>query len=774
MKRLNNRRGAALILALTVMVNTILGLFSPSMNSYAYTERPAKVNASSLNVRSGPGTSNSIVGKLTQGAAVTVIGEKKASDGALWYQIRFTGTGGAQTTGYALNSFIKFQVAYTNDSDFEAFLNTEGFPESYKNGLRQLHAQYPSWVFRAQKTGLDWNTVIQNESIVPRNLVHKNSISSWKSTADGAYDWNSSTWPGFDGNSWVAASEDIIRYHMDPRNFLDEGNVFQFLVQSYDSSVQTKAGLETMIKGTYLAGTAAADTSGSSGTPGGGQAEGAGPGSKAVGPGMSNSGGTDSSGGNTSGSDVKLEGPSASITKKNKDVVTTGYGPGMSGSGPGASSGVGTSGSSGSSGAPLSGSTSYADILMNAGAQSGVNPYVLAAMIIQEQGTNGTGGSISGREAGYEGFYNFFNIEAYQSGSLSAVQRGLWYASQSGSYERPWNSVDRSILGGSVYYGNNYVKVGQDTFYLKKFNVQGNNLYKHQYMTNVQGAASEAVKMSKAYTAELKKTPLEFKIPVFEQMPETACAMPTGDGSPNNKLNGLGVSGFDLTPTFSKDTASYDLIVNPSVSNITVQATAADSNAVVSGAGNVQLANGNNDIAVKVKASNGTERVYNIRVVRQDNGQSGNGSSGSGPGGVSGPGGAAPQTPGSGNVVSPAETGVTGQGTVSGTVSMTGPGSGTSLGISPGTSPGSASQGNSSSTGSVTNPQTSPAGSRGDINGDGKRTVVDVVLLQKYVLGTEKATDSAFWAADINSDGKVDLKDILLLQRSILGLESIS
>ena len=49
-------------------------------------------------------------------------------------------------------------------------------------------------------------------------------------------------------------------------------------------------------------------------------------------------------------------------------------------------------------------------------------------------------------------------------------------------------------------YGDNYVKAGQNTFYLKKFNVQGSNLYKHQYMSNIQGAASEAAKLSQAYT----------------------------------------------------------------------------------------------------------------------------------------------------------------------------------------------------------------------------------------------------------------------------------
>ena len=59
---------------------------------------------------------------------------------------------------------------------------------------------------------------------------------------------------------------------------------------------------------------------------------------------------------------------------------------------------------------------------MDAAAQSGVSPYVLAAMILQEQGTNGGTPLISGNYSGYSGYYNFFNVEAYQSGSMSATR----------------------------------------------------------------------------------------------------------------------------------------------------------------------------------------------------------------------------------------------------------------------------------------------------------------------------------------------------------------
>lgn len=703
------------------------------MDTYAYTGA-ATVKASSLNVRSGAGTGYQAIGRLAAGASIQVLGEQRGTDGKTWYQIRFSGTGGTEQTGYVSAEYVRLPVSYTTDSDFEAKLSAEGFPESYKNGLRQLHAQYPNWVFKAKKTGLDWNTVIENEALLGRNLVSSGSISSWKSVESGAYNWDNSTWTGFDGSNWVAASEDIIRYYMDPRNFLDDTYVFQFLSHEYNSSTQTRDGLAKMVEGSFLSGTTdstgTGSSTGSTGVSGPSGSFGSSGGVSKDGPGRSqgkdqdvNHGpgvsGSSRNSGSPAGStgEVSLEAPHASVTPRNHNLVMTGIGvgeapgsssqntgapsgssgsnaPSSSGSpntgGPGVSSGSGgsdsnvsvgqapesggqasgtgssqTSGPSGSSssqnagpssgpsssgsssGTPSSntgsGSKLYVDIIMDAAAQSGVSPYVLAAMILQEQGTNGGSPLISGNYSGYPGYYNFFNVEAYQSGSMSAIQTGLRYASQSGSYGRPWNTVEKSIIGGAQNYGDNYVKAGQNTFYLKKFNVQGSNLYKHQYMTNIQGAASEAERLSKAYSS-VKDSALEFQIPVYNNMPETACAAPVGDGSPNNKLSSLSAEGYSLTPSFGKDTESYNLIVNTSVSSIQVNAAAADSKASVSGAGSIPLNGSTTDIAITVTAENGSARTYTIHVVKQDGGPVSSGSSGSAgspssPGSSEGPGG---------------------------------------------------------------------------------------------------------------------------------------
>lgn len=684
MRKQTLKKGLAAILGLTLCVQMPSVHSALQLSAYAQ-ERSATINASSLNVRSGAGTSYSSVGKLGKGTAVTVVGEKTASDGKTWYQIRYT-SGGSTQTGYVLSTYVKFPVSYSHDSSFESKLSAQGFPESYKDGLRQIHAQYPNWTFTAVKTGLDWNTVIQNEGVLGRNLVHTNSISSYKSLADGAYNWDSGTWTGFDGSTWVAASTEIISYYMDPRNFLDEVNIFQFLDQSYNASLHTKEGLQSMLKGTFMEGSvknggsasgstssgslSSNSSSGSSSSgvvsagPGvsGGKSSGttsATPGGSSSGttsatPGGSSSGGVSSypGGSNSSGStsqspssngghQVRLEGPSASITKKNTELlassVVIGVGPGAASSNSGSSTSGSPSGttSSGtqtpgtSAGASTSG-VSYADAIMSAAQSSGVSPYVIAAMIIQEQGRNGTGNSISGNYAGYTGYYNYFNVGAYASDGMGAVQRGLWYASQSGSYGRPWTTPESSIAGGAQFYGTNYVKAGQDTLYLKKYNVQGSNMYKHQYMTNVDGAASEGSIFAEGFTSQQKSTALNFKIPVYNNMPETPCAQPTLSGSPNNKLNGLGVEGFTLTPTFNRDTYSYDLIVDHSVSNVTVSASAIDSKASVRGNGNVSLSSGINDISVVVRAENGTERTYTIHVVRQAGGPTYNGGIGSG------------------------------------------------------------------------------------------------------------------------------------------------
>ncbi|MBE6969494.1 MAG: cadherin [Ruminococcaceae bacterium] len=145
------------------------------------------------------------------------------------------------------------------EGDYAAELAAKGFPESYHAALIALHEKYPQWVFEAFTPSVGWAEALQRETVLGVSLVQGSSPSSWKSTQEGAYNWVTSTWVELDSGGWVAASDSIVAYYMDPRNFLDEQNVFQFLHQGYDGAVQTREGLSAMVQGSYLA-DAAPDT----------------------------------------------------------------------------------------------------------------------------------------------------------------------------------------------------------------------------------------------------------------------------------------------------------------------------------------------------------------------------------------------------------------------------------------------------------------------------------------------------------------------------------
>ena len=608
----------------------------------AFTTKKGTVDVSALNVRSNAGTGNNTIATLERDTSVTVLDEVN-SDGMYWYKISFN-TGSGDREGYVAKNYIKTEstAKYTTDKTFESEI--AGFPESYKNRLRALHAEYPNWKFVVQNVDISWDEVIRNESIVGVNLVKKNAKSSWKSTARGAYNWSNGTWPGFDSNEWVAASESIIRYYMDPRNFLDSTNIFQFLNHGYTTGEQTEEGVEKMLKGTFMeskssvksnvpsetsapttSATTAATTAASTT-----QAQNVGPVAdpnekvELVGPtGESLTAATlpkeelptvedkDNGPGYT-------EPASAPVFESTTEFNDTEHGPGVVNSDSikesvSASNSTYASTAASSAGEnALSNGTTYVDMIMDAAKSSGVNPYVIAAMLIQEQGVKGTSGLISGAT----GIYNFFNIEAYQSGNQSATSRGLAWAGSGNTYLRPWNTKAKAIIGGAMFYGSTYSKAGQNTFYLKKFNILGENKYKHQYMTNIEGAKNEGAMLSRAYSEEDKKGVFTFHIPVYKDMPEVPEAMPTGDGSPNNRLSSLSISGYNITPGFSSDNYSYTVELPSNVNNVNIKANAADASATVSGSGDIELNSSNSTVDIIVTAQNGTKEKYSINIKR--------------------------------------------------------------------------------------------------------------------------------------------------------------
>lgn len=298
----------------------------------------------------------------------------------------------------------------------------DAFPESYKTYLKQLKEQHPNWNFEAYYTGITWNELVANETDHGHNRVISSADSLWKCSC------------GNIASGYACASGSIIKYYMDPRNFIkNDVLIFQFLEMTYNSSVQNKAGVESIIKNTFM---------------------------------------------NTT---VNIEGH---------------------------------------------GKMSYADIIMEAAKQSNISPYSIATKIIQEVGSNGSD-SVSGKYKGFEGYYNFFNYGANDEGS--AVSNGLAYAKSNG-----WTNQYRAIAEGAKLLANDYTNAGQNTAYFYKWDVVGNttissgktvtvssnNLFRHQYMTNIQDPTSQTSRLYNTYLSnDILDASLNFIIPVYDEMP---------------------------------------------------------------------------------------------------------------------------------------------------------------------------------------------------------------------------------------------------------------
>ncbi len=410
----------------------------------------------------------------------------------------------------------------------------------------------------------------------------------------------------------------------------------------------------------------------------------------------------------------------------------------------------------------------YADALMDAAAQSGVNPYVLASMIIIEQGTNGAGASISGTQVGYEGYYNFFNIRAYASGNYTAVAYGLLYAKGGSdgtgtSYGRPWNTRAKAIIGGAQYFANGYVKRGQDTLYYKKFNVINPTYYINQYMTNVQGAYHETLKLKNGYASVSPDAALTFSIPVYkETSPSNTTALPTSSGANNYYLTALSVNG-QAVENFNMYTKAYEIFTVSASNVVSIKATPL-SGATVSGAGDVTLNTGANTVTLNVTAASGKVSAYTLYIYHTNDANA--------PPPVTHP-------------------------SIEGSYNMGGYVTGVSVGTDVATfiNNFNVKNGYAKVFNSKYEAKTSgviatgdhvivyyPSGEGyydygiviyGDTNGDGKISIVDLARVQKHLLEMSKLTGAQGSSADVNRDGKISILDLARVQKHLLQLTTI-
>ena len=664
---MKNRLLAALLclcLLLITLPYAALAEEEPAPEPVLPTGTVYNLDAGQLNVREGPSTSHKKVGALNAGDVVTILSESEPDTaGYIWYQIR--SADGLE--GWCRSDYIRIDVTYEPNEEFEAYLTEQGFPEDYKPALRELYARYPNWVFQAAVLLMTFAEAVTAESEVLKNSLNSHEYpESWLSMEYGAYNWETGKYVEMDSGGWVTPTTEIIAYFMDPRNFLTDAYLFQFEDQLY-SDKHTVEGV--------------------------------------------------------------------------KAILPTKY-------------------------------DDYAEDLLKAALDANVSAYFLATRMAQE-GTKIDGTWVDPNGVSYEGYYNFFNYGAYAGSQYGqyhgAVTNGAIFAQRAG-----WDSPYKCLLGSAQKIGANYIHKKQNTTYYQKFNVAGDNLYNHQYMSNINAPAAEStIRFNRTTAAELQNA-ITFIIPVYKEMPAVPAVKPSEDGNNNNFLDSLSVEGITIAPTFNRYTMEYAAQVTKETTAVTITATANNAEAIVAGVGTIQLYAGENLLPVTVTATSGAVRTYVISVFCEAD---------------------VPEKPDE-PPVEPPPPPVTPTPTITGTTYRVGdtitgvePGTAvadfiTALAVQDGAAKVYAADGTTEkaegvlATGDILQVSdndgkicvTLPVLLYGDVNGDGKVSTIDLRMIQKHILETAAIEGLPLTAADVNGDGKVSTIDLRMIQKHILGL----
>ena len=434
----------------------------------------------------------------------------------------------------------------------------------------------------------------------------------------------------------------------------------------------------------------------------------------------------------------------------------------------------------------------FAKNYLSAGKSQNVNPVYLASLSKQEIGgakanTAIAGGKFTCNGKTYSGYYNFFNIGA--TSSSNPVINGLCYAAgkpdSSGkvtatSFSRPWNTTTKAIVGGAQFIANRYIRFGQSTSYFKKWNVVHNyalahgykettSLYSNQYMTNVQAPRSEARSTYNSYKSlGVLDDEYTFFIPVYSDMPAST-SMPK-KGNPNNWLKNLTLSQNDGTATkitgFSGDIFNYEIHVPYATSKANIAATTINSNASVTGAGVKNLTVGNNSWSIVVKAQNGEKKTYTVNVIRDASKE--------------------PIKKTVAEVIKESSLNTDGTYLTGLTLNTTIDSIKNELNkIDTSTTIKITSGGKEITSGNLSTGQVVTIKSNGeeksynvviygDINGDNKINALDLLKVQKHILGIGTLNGASLKSADPSKDGNINALDLLKVQKHILGIAFIN
>ena len=356
---------------------------------------------------------------------------------------------------------------------------TAGFPPSYATRLAALHAEHPRWTFvPLPVTDIPWEKVVARECTPAWNLVARSAWAPEPWTGLGTTNYIpyfAANAKAYDSGAWLQASRDAIAYFMDPRNFLNDTDVFMFETLEFDERTQTRDTVERVLSKTFMA--------------------------------------------NACCDGGKLTFAELLVRLGRRLGISPVFLAGRLASeqGPGS---VQARGKIGDSLVAL---------------HSNKTDRVGEAMVWGQTYTRdspATAAVVAKGAKFYNGYYNFFNIGATGLG-LFEIRYNAWKEATGketcAKYCGPWTSQARAIEGGATLLRDRYVSTHRHTRYLQKFSVakEAGEFRWKQYMQNIAAPLTEARNVHASYkAADLLDTPFRFVIPVYAKMPRKPCPDP--------------------------------------------------------------------------------------------------------------------------------------------------------------------------------------------------------------------------------------------------------
>ena len=401
---------------------------------------------------------------------------------------------------------------------------------------------------------------------------------------------------------------------------------------------------------------------------------------------------------------------------------------------------------------------SYINALIDSAKRYNVNPYYLVGRILQEQSKNGSALSNGkGHNGQYVGYYNVFNIGASGNGKDAIILNGLRKAQSKG-----WDSIEKSIAGGTEIIAESYISKGQNTLYFQKFDVENSdgNLYWHQYMQNILAAQSEGSTLRKTFeSAGAVDANYTFIIPLYKNMPVTKAVRPSESNTPaTTDLVKINVNKtLSLRSGASKSSSKVGtLYKNEVITRISKASTKVDGTYW----DYVMKSDGTKGYAARETYDYEPEYKLYLVPVNQNNNTT-------------------PAQPDDNQsvvkndkvkvnkdshqvITVPNATGNDFANLIGGNVTVKNA-SGQVMGLN-----------DKLATGCTINDTYSVA-VLGDVNGDGDIDTGDTFLLKLVVLGQRKLDNKCFFSAgDVNQDGEIDTGDTFLLKKQILNISNIT